>query len=503
MRQRFFELKDSILTIRSNAHQSPLAHHRQALLDVCQEHRKWFSVRMDVVQNEANRSRLALHPPRNLHTHHLLRQTQITYQRRCPNWLLTFRDWTLPRSEAPESFVFWTGLFSLASALRRNVVVPKKLLGSWEAYPFLYVFFISSPGRGRKTTTMSYADDLLDEIAPVNSIAQAITQQGLMKKLSELSEPSISIRALEFGTFYKPSGDIMIDFLTALFDGRRRFDSETISRQLEFSAKPCVNLLAATTPGWIADNLSEGLVGGGFMARVVPIFEESVRRRQLYYEELNHKALANLRDNLIADLNHLATSVSGEFKLEEDAKTFSQEWYRKMADRYEKEEDPRLQGYFERKPAYVFKVAMLLHLAYSDELIITLEDYKRALAILQPLERKMLRVFSTVGKNPYTEEMDKIVEFINEKGRVDKREVLGRFYHAVPPDQLSQLLSALVAMEKIGVDAINPSKVVYKRANHHVVDLTSVTASPTIDPATMAAPTASPLTPESESPAGS
>lgn len=391
-------------------------------------------------------------------------------KRRCANWLLSFRDWTLPRSEAKETFIFWTGLFSLSSVLRRRVVVPKKLLGSWEAYPFLYVFFISPPGVGRKTTTMSYADDLLDDIPTVTTIAQAMTQQDLMKKMADLSEPSISIRALEFGTFYKPSADIMIDFLTALFDGRKRFDSSTITRGLEFTSRPCCNLLAATTPGWIDENMSEGLVGGGFMSRVIPIFEESVRRRQLYYEELDHKALARLHDDLVVDLNYIANTLEGEFKIEEDAKFFSQSWYRATADKYEKEEDARLHGYYERKPAHAFKLAMLLRVAYSDELVITLDDYQKALAILGSVEKKMLRVYSVVGKNPYTDVMDAVVEFVREKGKVEKTELLGRFYHSAEPEKLLQLLAGLVAIGKLDVFGTDPRHIFYRLAKPKITE---------------------------------
>ncbi len=422
-------------------------------------------------------------------------------KRRCENWLLTFRDWTLPRSEAKETFIFFTGLFSLASALRRRVVLPKTMLGSWEVYPYLYIFFISPPGRGRKTTTMSYADDLLDEIPTVTTVAQACTQQDLMKKISDLSEPSISIRALEFGTFYKPSGDVMIDFLTALFDGRKRFDSSTLTRGLEFASKPCCNLLAATTPGWISDNMSEGLVGGGFMSRTIPIFEDTVRRRQLYYEELNHKALGKLRDDLVVDLNHLATNIEGEFKIDDDAKFFSQSWYRSTADKYEQQEDARLHGYYERKPAYAFKLAMLIHLAYSDELIITLEDFQKALAILQSVEKKMLRAYAVVGKNPYTEEMDAIVEFISERGKVEKTELLGRFYHSAEPEKLLQLVAGLVAVGKLDVFATDPRHLYYQIAKNHKREA-NLTESKAVDPTHSAPSQSEPLQSSSETPQG-
>jgi hypothetical protein len=269
---------------------------------------------------------------------------------------------------------------------------------------------------------------------------------------------------MEFGTFYKPSGDIMIDGLTALFDGRKKFDSSTIIRGIELAAKPCINLLAATTPIWIAENLTEGMVGGGFMSRVIPVYEERVRRRQMFYEGLDHDALARIRGNLVTDLHHLSSNIEGEFSLSEEAKTFFEEWYVATADKYMKEADRRLHGYFERKPAHALKVAMLLHLAYSDELILEINDVKAALTVLEQTERQMLRVFQAVGKNPYTVDMDQIEEFVSEKGVVTKRELLNRFYHAATPDILLQLLDALVMMGKLTVDGSDPKEIKYKLA---------------------------------------
>ena len=84
--------------------------------------------------------------------------------RECENWLQTFQQWTMPRSEAPESFIFWTGLYTLAATVRRHIKVPKGLLGSWDAVPNLYILFIAPPGRARKSTTINYTESLLDHV---------------------------------------------------------------------------------------------------------------------------------------------------------------------------------------------------------------------------------------------------------------------------------------------------------------------------------------------------
>lgn len=335
--------------------------------------------------------------------------------------------------------------------------VPKKYLGSWQAFPNMYVIFVSPAGRGRKTTTLNYADELLEDIPNIKSSSSAMTQQVLMKRIAEAPDCSISIRSQEFGTFIAPSGSLMFDFLTDMYDGKKRHDSDTLSRNVEFATNPCVNLLAATTPQWISDNMSESAIGGGFASRVIFVYEEAVRRRQIFYESLDYQVLSQMKSDLTSDLHHLSSNIEGEFSFEPDAKDFIEEWYRRTADAYQSE-DHRTHGYYERKPAHAFKVAMLLHLAYSDELVITRRDFEDALKILSQIERKLPKAFQAIGKNPFSSDMDRIKEFIGVKGKVGREELIGRFYQVATPNVLLELISALVVMGDVEIDAGDPTK---------------------------------------------
>ena len=375
------------------------------------------------------------------------------FERKCKNWLLSFRDWTLPRSEAKETFIFWTGLFILASAVRRKIYIPKTVLGSWEVAPYLYIMFVAPAGKARKTTTLSYVDDLLLNEIGIKKASAAMTQQVLMKRIADSPDASISIKVGEFGTFFNPSKDVMIDFLTALFDGAKRHDSDTLSRDIEYAERPCINLLAATTPKWIAENLSENAIGGGFASRVIFIFEDTVRRRKLLYhigpDKVDFKKLDVIYKNLFTDLLHISQNLEGEFEMTKEAEVFIDTWYKKYADK-PTIPDPRLVGYHERKPAYVFKLAMLCHIAYSDELIISKPDLEQAIAILGQVEGKMLQTFQAIGKNPHTLDLDAIREFVEAHDNGVAPNVLRKhFKHVATPKMLEELITFLVVIGDI------------------------------------------------------
>ena len=388
-------------------------------------------------------------------------------ERACANWIQTFKDWIYPRSEAPETYILWSGLFTLASVIKRSVYIPKnKMLGSWECYPNIYVGFIGPPAT-RKTTTMDYADQLLSEVPNINEAADSMTQQILAKRIADTRDCSISIRSGELGTFINPSGSVMIDFLVSLFDGRRKFSTDTLMRGVEFSQAPCVNFIFATTPVWISNNLSELMVGGGLTSRVMMIYEEDLRRKQLFYGELDYDYLEKLNRNLKTDLVHIATNIAGEFRFTDDAKTFAEEWYRGL----KTPDDYRLQGYFGRKHVHLFKVAMLLHLAYSDELLITKKDLIDGIKLLEIVEKKLSNVYQSVGKNPYTDVMDALLGYITLKVKVSRKELLSRFYQSAPPVTLLELINALIAMEKISVDSVSGDYIL-KRVK--IIDPTTV-----------------------------
>lgn len=373
--------------------------------------------------------------------------------RKCENWLLAFREWSLPRSEAPESYHLWSGLFTLASVLKRKVKVPKKILGGWEVSPTLFVVFVAPPGKARKSTTAGYSEDLLSEIPIVERVATSITKEQLLKKLSEVDDSSLSIFSSEFAMFIQKSGHDMYDVLTHLFDANRDVSVETLGRGLDFAEKPCVNLLACTTPDWISNNMPEHVIGGGFASRVIFVFEEEVRRAQLYYDKLDidWDKIKTLREDLVADLMHMAVNLHGEFRIEDDAHEFMEDWYRTVIKHQSTAagDNYRLQGYYERKPAHAHKLAMLLHLAYSDDLVLTLNDMLGAIAILDDLELKMPKTFANIGKNPYAVDMIRMLDFVRKRKEVTKRDLKANFFQSADPRKLEELIQGMLDMGEV------------------------------------------------------
>jgi hypothetical protein len=101
---------------------------------------------------------------------------------------------------------------------------------------------------------------------------------------------------------------------------------------------------------------------------------------------------------------------------------------------------------------------MLLHIAHSDDLTLTRDDFERAIVIVRQLEKKLPNVFQSIGNNTYTVDIYRILDYVIDKGSVDKAEIHRHFMHAATPSMLDELIGGLDAAGFIEV-RVNGNKV--------------------------------------------
>lgn len=367
-----------------------------------------------------------------------------TYKRKCENWLSSFSDWTLDRCESAESFVFWTGLFCLATVARRKIFIGKKYLGAWSCYPHCYIIFVAPPGL-RKTTTMGFAIELLDQVVSITKTSTFITQVAMVDSIMKSPDASIYMTVEEFGDIILKGGMEMFEFLTSMFDGKKNIEQKTMSRGIEFATRPCINMLAATTPEWIAANMPESVIGGGFASRCLFQFENKTRKKQLFFtKNTNQRDYKQLEQDLISDLNHIAMNVEGEFSLDQETQDWMEDWNSKFDSH---SGNKKIQGFLNRKVTHILKIAQLVHISYSDELILTIDDFKSAIAIVESIETNLPKVFAGVGKNEYSVDMRDIITHVAKNPGISRDNLLRAFMNSASPVKLDELVNGLLSMK--------------------------------------------------------
>ena len=366
-----------------------------------------------------------------------------TPTRRCRNWLKTYEQWSVDRCAAPKSFLFWSGIFCLSAALRRKVCVPKSILGAWNCWPHLYIFLVGPPGT-RKNTAMGFSSDILSQITDLEKPPEFISAEALSDSLAKSPDCSLYLHVEEFGDLIMGSGPRMYEFLTSCFDGKKELRRKTLTRGLEYAHKPCVNGFFGTTPEWIAGNMPEAVIGGGFASRCIFVAEEKARDKRIFFSErklpypLSH--YHKLENDLVIDLQHIASTIEGEFTiLPQD-----QDWFELWHAEHEYSKNPKLQGYNNRKITLILKLSQLVHVSYSDNLVLSREDIETAIDMIESIEEKLPSVFDGIGKNKYVFDVKAMVQFVKDNPGVRRDKILKQFENVATPALLAELLDGLL-----------------------------------------------------------
>lgn len=380
---------------------------------------------------------------------------EITYTRKLPNWIQGFRDWTIERSQMSELLIDWAAVWTIAAALRRRIAFTRHsaFLGSWDCYPYLYVKAVGPAGVG-KTTAVRYAFDLLDQVPSLGKPPTFTTVEGIIDAMLKSDDSSSNLVIEEFGDIMmKDHSGKMFQFLTSMYDGKANIRQHTMQRQLEFADKPCLNMFAGTTQEWIADNIPTNTLNGGYGSRVIWLAVPGLRRRRMYYRKEMQKIDFNeIEKKLVADLNHIATNLEGEYSISDEALDFMEEWNEHLEKhiRFKK-----IAGYIMRKPVFVHKLALVLQVAESDTKIVTLDKFKQAIAMLDKLELTLPRIFEGVGKNEYSFEMRDIADYIKENPGIPDADVREYFKNAAAPQKIDELITGLLMAKVIKSDMIS------------------------------------------------
>ena len=357
-----------------------------------------------------------------------------------PNWLEAYMAYTA-LSRSPDEFHLWTGIVTVAGAMRRKAWFN---FDYFELFPNLYVVLVAPAGRCKKSTAMRIGRKLLAQVPGVNFTTDSTTRERLIVDLAAAhadGHSSMTAYASEFASLLTSSGMDMVAFLTDIYDCPAEWAHKTKMGGTNKIKAPWLNLFGGTTPDWIARSLPLDTVGIGLTSRIIFVYQDTPRIRKAFPKLTDDQK--KLGELLLKDLVTIST-ISGQYVLTPDAEAFYEAW--DLKNQTERAiDDPRLSGYYERKPMHVIKVAMVIAASRHDDPVLTKDDVEKALEILDRSEPAMARTFSAVGKNPLTLDIEQVLMALTmakDEG-ISYGELLDRFKHSVRKDELSEVLDTL------------------------------------------------------------
>lgn len=343
---------------------------------------------------------------------------------RC-DWLAAFVEYA-GFGEASPRLMYWVGVSTLAAVLGRKVWFDQE---DFQWSPNFYILIVGEQGAVRKSTSIDIGMRLLKQIESVKRGPGSATWAAFIELASQsyrevtlpggdiFGSTDITLPLSEFGTFFKPQDNDMVDGLTDMWDGKLdSFEKRTRKHGLEEVKNPWINLIAATTPKWVARNLTDDLIGSGLISRFIFLHGEMPVKDISYPKRCMPADRPAMRTALIARLRELATFAGG-VDLTEPAYEWGDAWYRKQRDFLRAQGFGTLEaGFLTRKQVHLHKLAIIVAASRGHLPTIELEDLLEAEQQLSALDDDTRRVFGVVGQTKVTSASRELVDAVRRAG---------------------------------------------------------------------------------------
>lgn len=329
--------------------------------------------------------------------------------------------------EAPRYMYFWVGVSTIAGALRRRVWLDQKMF-RWHCN--MYIILVAPPGIVSKSTTAELGMELLRQVPGVKFGPSVVTWQSLVQTFGQAAEmfelpggvyetmSPLTVASSEFGNLLDPTDRAMMDTLVNLWDGKS-FQKATKNSGNDDVINPWINIIACTTPDWIAGSFPEYAIGGGFTSRCIFVYAGEKERFVAYPSAKISNAFDARKADLVYDLEHISTALKGEYKLTPDAIRWGEAWYEKhFTVDVGKMDSSRFGGYMARKQTHIHKLAMVLAASMHDNMEITADDLTTAEEMVTALEPEMQHVFAKIGQSKESIQVDRFMSWIEKQGTV-------------------------------------------------------------------------------------
>lgn len=373
-------------------------------------------------------------------------------------FLGAYLEWT-KNHEGPLRFQYFTALTILAGMVGRRFYINK---GYYKIYPNLYTLLVAPTGICRKSTTTKIGLSLMQR-TDVRVLSNKITPEELIFRLETVrgtkkekpSEGFLYASELTVLLGKQSYNEGLIDILTDWADAPDSWSYATRGGGKIELTNICLVLLACSTPEWLGEAIPSRAYTGGFLARILFVAQDQTSRN-FPLPMLQDEAMRDqLRQFLIQ-----VRQTSGEFTFSQDGLAFYKRWYEENRDANDFE-DLRLNGYYERRPDHILRVAMLMAIAEQLPLELTADLLRRAFAVLQAIEPSMPQALKQINLSAAGRENMRLLNIITSaKEHVPYADLMRAAMMFMSSRMVDETIRSLVASGKV-VEFITPRGRVY------------------------------------------
>lgn len=371
-------------------------------------------------------------------------------------------------NEAPEMFHVWGAYIALSAAVGRTVWIPD---GDSAIYANIYVMNVGDAGNG-KSLALKAPKRLLSELGNIPISKSVETPEGLWRfmggdkdklpkpipspvakmvkwpdGLSRLVHP-MTIMCNEFINFIGPDPDGWLSALNDIYD-EDIYGYRTKGQGEDNLVGPYIVFLGNLTTD-VSNKLQKlGVISTGFARRVLWQYG----RRKFHDPHPFRRITDAQKAARERCLNHLKTvqQAAGEFFLSNETITWYETWYCDHTVSIPIKSTPQTVGWFTSKPDQVMKLAMLSSLSESNELVINVGHFQRAISYLAELEIGLAHIFGGVGRNELAPVATQIYQYITQFNTPMRVKQLKAWAFSIckPPNDFDQCIEHLVNTNQV------------------------------------------------------
>lgn len=354
------------------------------------------------------------------------------------------------KHEAPEPYHVWTIMTCIGAAVGRKVFLHR---GFYKIYPGqTMVILVGGSAVVRKSTACRIGMALLKEADVVEILSGKASPEAFLDslQLGTGADPSgkvgprdshVLVFAPELSSFLSKQAytEALLPILTDLSDAPDIWNFKTRGKGDVVLRNVCLGFLGASTPDWLAEAIPQNAFGGGFMSRIVFVYQGSTTRRNPM--PMKEDFETSLETEIIAELKHIATYRGGSV-MSPAAEAYFRDWY----DTYMKTPLAAQDGYFGRRADHMLRTALIIAISRHSPYLIDEIDVQSANSLLLQVEIGMPEAFAQVGTSSVAREQGKIIQILQRMGgNVSLKELMRATWRRIDFNELSTALQTLKA----------------------------------------------------------
>lgn len=359
--------------------------------------------------------------------------------------------------ESPKEFFYWSTLAALSAIAADNVCLPRRY---FKTYPNIYVMLVADSGK-RKGLPVALAKNFVTELDSTRVISGRSTIQAILSELAKaksrengkmLNTAKAFLVASEFSAslIEDPKAfDILTDLYDSHFYDKTPWTNMLKVGGVETLKNPCITTLGASNDTNLIDTLPRKTTRGGFLGRMFLVkSNERGKPNSLVFEQDD-------KEELKEDFNwkqfmpylREVSNLKGEFKFDFGIARQADAWYKSQF--YDETDD--VTGFQNRIFDHILKVAMLLSLSRSLDMIITRDDLEESIDLCQLFTTNAKRITEGTGRSELGPLITLFVdEMLKAKDHeISKRKFLRKHYGDVTADVLPKIVDHCLQTKQV------------------------------------------------------